>query len=236
MFWSGTKITAIMALISFGALITNSVNSEPINFVAQNSFRKTPKGRVPATPRNPDCPAIADGMPTLTAITPLDAAGITRSLSQNPTFRFYSPYVQGKYRFRLLKTPKSLFPLYTQNITGHDKVGIFAISLPMLTAIKPQEYYFWELEYFCSDKPDADNPIVFGRLYRDRLTDAQNLELSKLTTPSDRIAFYQKYGIWSELLDEIAKRLPASQTLWQQTLDAEGLQSVSKQSVISIQP
>jgi hypothetical protein len=76
---------------------------------------------------------------------------------------------------------------------------------------------------------------VFGRLYRDRLTTAQQLEFTEITTASDRIAFYQKYGIWSELLDEIAKRLPASQVLWQQTLDAEGLQSVSKQPFLFIQ-
>jgi hypothetical protein len=244
-FLGGAKITVIMTVASFSGLITSLANGEPMSLIAQSPPREQkppqktvnrPIGSVPSTPRNPDCPVIPGGMPTLTALTPLDDQGVTVSLSQNPAFRFYSPYINGKYRFRLLKSQKSQTALYTQNITGYDKVGIFTVSLPVLPALQPEEYYFWELEYLCSDKPNATNPTVFGRLYRDRLTVAQQLEFNQITNASDRIAFYQKYGIWSELLDEIAKLLPASQVLWQQTLDAEGLQSVSKQPFLFIQP
>jgi|JFJP01.1.fsa_nt_gi hypothetical protein len=191
------------------------------------------------TPRDPSCPVTNIQFPYIQSLTPKASKGeksVTVNLSQSPTFYFYSSHLKGKYRFRLLKSQKSRVPLYSQDIAGFDKVGIFAVSLPVLTAIKPQEYYFWELEYLCSDKPNVSNPMVFGRLYRDRLTTAQKLEFSKLETSSDRLAFYQKYGIWSERLDEIAKLLPTSQLLWQQTLDAEGLQAISKQSVLFSQP
>jgi len=191
------------------------------------------------TPRDPSCPVTNIPFPYIQSLTPKASKGeksVTVTLSQSPTFYFYSSHLKGKYRFRLLKSQKSRTPLYSQDIMGFDKVGIFAVSLPVLPAVKPQEYYFWELEYLCSDKPNVSTPMVFGRLYRDRLTTAQKLQFSKLETSSDRLAFYQKYGIWSELLDEIAKLLPTSQLFWQQTLDAEGLQSISKQSVLFIQP
>ena len=229
-----------MVLATFISFMDSSVNgktNKSANLIDQTppkpaATRRTPKGRTPATPRNPDCPLIPDGMPTLTALTPLDAQGVTVSLSQNPTFRFYSPYTKQKYRFRILKSPKSQVPLHTQIITAQNKAGVFAISLPVINAIKPQEYYFWELEYICPDKANADNPIVFGLLYRDRLTNAQKLEFDKIKNSSDRIAFYRKYDIWLELLDEIAKSLPQSQILWQQVLEAEGLQSVSKKTLL----
>lgn len=223
---------------------SQSVNSQqlsPIAFwLAQGSQSVDPQPRPTGSTADPssrgDCPALLSNAINLTALTPLDKDGVTRTLSQNPTFRFYSPYIEGKYRFRLLKSQKSRNALYTQNITGYDKAGIFAVSLPILPVIKPEEYYFWELEYLCSDKPNTTNPIVFGRLYRDRLTADQQLEFNQIANSDDRIAFYQKYGIWSELVDEIAKLLPVSQVLWQQTLDAEGLQSISKESVLFVQP
>lgn len=218
--------------------LTICLSSIPqISYAADPEDGNSAGGRS-TTPRDPSCPVTNIQFPYIQSLTPKAPKGeksVTVTLSQSPTFYFYSSHLKGKYRFRLLKSQKSRTPLYSRDITGYNQVGIFFVSLPVLTAIKPEEYYFWELEYLCSDQPNADNPIVFGRLYRDRLTAAQELEFSKITTTRDRITFYQKYGIWSELLDEIAKLLPASQVLWQQTLDAEGLQSVSKQPFLSIQ-
>lgn len=241
--WRGTQVAIMMVLATLISLMDSSVSgktNKPNNLIAQilpkpATSRRIPKGRTPSTPRDPDCPLTPDGMPTLTALTPFDDQGVTVSLSQNPTFRFYSPYTSQKYRFKILKSPKSKVPLHTQIVLARSETGVFAVSLPVITAIKPQEYYFWELEYICSNKANANNPIVFGWLYRDRLTNAQALEFHKIEKSDDRIAFYRKYGIWLELLDEIAKLLPTSQTLWQQTLDTEGLQSISKQPILSIQ-
>jgi len=187
-----------------------------------------------------DCPVLSGNAVNLTALTPHPqgkvTVTVTVTLSQNPTFRFYSPYIRGKYRFRILEERQSRDALYTQDITGYDKAGIFAVSLPVLSQIQPKEYYFWDLEYLCSNKPNATNPMVYGLLYRDRLTTAQQLEFNKIRTDQDRIIFYENHGIWSERLDEIVRLLPVSQLLWQKTLEAEGLQSVAKASVLFVQP
>ncbi len=178
-----------------------------------------------------DCPALAAGVTDLTALTP-DKNEDMVTLSQSPTFRFYSPYVRAKYRFRLFAANKRDV-LYRQDLKGSSKTGIFAVSLKNVTALKAKERYFWELEYFCSDEPDTSNPIVFGYLYRDELTAAQKQEFRRANTSAQRINFYRKNGIWIELLDEIAKSLPQSQIIWQQTLDAEGLQSISEKPLLS---
>jgi hypothetical protein len=177
-----------------------------------------------------DCPALSAGVPDLTALTP-DKNEDTVTLSQSPTFRFYSPYPNAKYRLRLFAMNKRDL-LYRQDLTGSNKIGIFAVSLKNVAALETKERYFWELEYFCSNKPQAANPIVSGYLYRDELTASQKQEFSSANTSAQRIDFYRRNGIWIELLDEIAKSLPQSQTVWQQTLDAEGLQSISKQPLL----
>ena len=177
-----------------------------------------------------DCPALSAGVSDLTALTP-DKNEDTVTLSQSPTFRFYSPYFSAKYRLRLF-TANKRDVLYRQDIKSSNKTGVFGVSLKNVTALKTKERYFWELEYFCSDKPNASNPIIFGWLYRDQLTISQQQELSRAKTSANRIDFYRKNGIWVELLDEIAKSLPQSQIIWQQTLDAEGLQSISRKPIL----
>ncbi len=199
----------------------------------QQSTTATPEtGRTIGLGSRGDCPALLAGVPDLTALTP-DKNEDTVTLSQSPTFRFYSPYPNAKYRFRLFTTNKRDV-LYRKDITGSDKIGIFAVSLKNVAALKTKERYFWELEYFCTNEPQASNPVVFGYLYRDQLTASQKQEFSKASTSTQRIDFYRKNGIWLELLDEIAKSLPQSQTVWQQTLDAEGLQSISKKDILPI--
>ena len=218
--------------ISIGAFLgvlewkLQSVNGQ------QSTTPTPPTGRTANLGSRGDCPALIAGVPDLTALTP-NKNEDTVTLSQSPTFRFYSPYLSAKYRLRLF-TANKRDVLYRQDIKGSNKTGIFAISLKKVTALKTKERYFWELEYFCSDKPNASNPIIFGWLYRDQLTISQQQELSRAKTSANRIDFYRKNGIWIELLDEIAKSLPQSRIIWQQTLDAEGLQSVSKKPLLPI--
>jgi hypothetical protein len=199
----------------------------------QQSTTPTPStGRTADLGSRGDCPTLLAGVTDLTALTP-DKNEDTVTLSQSPTFRFYSPYPNAKYRLRLFTANKKDV-LYRQDITGSGKIGIFAVSLKNVAALKTKERYFWELEYFCTNEPQASNPVVFGWLYRDKLTASQKQEFSKANTSIQRINFYRKNGIWLELLDEIAKSLPQSQTIWQQTLDAEGLQSISKKPLLPI--
>jgi hypothetical protein len=172
------------------------------------------------------------GVPQLTALTTKN--GQTATLSQSPTFRFYTPYAKGRYQFRLRDSRKSNTLIYRQDIVRTDKAGIFTVYLPVIGAMKPRTNYLWELEYFCSNKPNSDNQIVYDWVYQEQLTVTQTLELRNTKTTSDRIAFYRKYGIWLELLDEIAKSLPKSQELWQQVLTNEGLQSIVSQPVLNL--
>jgi hypothetical protein len=226
--------------IKFGCICTvaagtwlGALESKLPSANAQQS-KKPDTGRTIGLGSRGDCPAITALTPDLTALTP-DKNEDTVTLSQSPTFRFYSPYPNAKYRLRLFSANKKQM-LYRQDITSSNsnKLGIFAVTLKNVAALKPKQRYFWELEYFCSNKPQAANPIVFGWLYRDQLTDSQKQEFSKANTSTQRIDFYRKNGIWIELLDEIAKSLPKSQTIWQQTLDAEGLQSISKKPLLPI--
>ncbi|OIP73944.1 MAG: hypothetical protein AUK48_09735 [Oscillatoriales cyanobacterium CG2_30_44_21] len=226
-------LLAVSSIISWHYFTEIPFAKSESSLLAQ-SRRKLPTGRTrPIGADRDDCPRLPAGVPALTALT--DESGFTATLSQSPTFRFYTPYAKGKYQFRLRESRKSKKLLYSQDITRNDQAGIFTVSLPKINAIKPRINYFWELEYFCNNKPNPDSLIVFDWVYQDQLTASQMAELREAKDSSDRIAFYRKYGIWLELLDEIAKLLPASQTLWRQTLDTEGLQSVSKQPVLSIQ-
>jgi hypothetical protein len=221
------------------SLLTSSLMSipRPTNIDSATKISKKPRS-VPATNRDPSCPAIPVGMPDITslipAITPSDKSedSFIVTLSQSPTFRFYSPYRQGIYRFRLLPENKDVSKaLYRQDIPIAS-TGIFTVSLPVIKSLKTKENYFWELEYLCTKDPKATNPMVFGYLYRDQLTASQKQEFNRAKTSTQRIDFYRKNGIWVELLDEIVKSYPQSKTIWQQTLDAEELQSISKQPLL----
>lgn len=225
------------------SLLTSSLVSIPrsINIDSANSsikISKKPRGGVPATRRDPSCPAIPVGMPDITplipAIMPSDKSedSFIVTLSQSPTFRFYSPYQQGIYRFRLLPKNKDVSKALYQQDISIASTGIFTVSLPVIKSLKTKENYFWELEYLCTKDVKASNPIVFGYLYRDQLTASQQQEFSRAKTSAQRIDFYRKNGIWVELLDEIVKSLPQSQIIWQQTLDAEELQSISKKPLL----
>ncbi len=224
------------------SLLTSSLVSipRPTNSDSANSSVKISKKprSVPATGRDPSCPAIPVGTPDITslipAIMPSDKSedSFIVTLSQSPTFRFYSPYRQGIYRFRLLPENKDVSKAMYQKDIPVASTGIFTVSLPVIKALKTKENYFWELEYICTKDPKASNPIVFGYLYRDQLTTSQKQEFSRTKTSTQRIDFYRKNGIWVELLDEITKAYPQSKTIWQQTLDAEGLQSISKQPLL----
>lgn len=226
------------------SLLTSSLMSipRPTNIDSANSSvkisKRPTKGNVPATGRDPSCPAISVGMPDITpltpALTPSDKSedSVIVTLSQSPTFRFYSPYSKGIYRFRLLPENKDVSKtLYRQDIPIAS-TGIFTVSLPVIKSLKTEENYLWELEYLCTKDPKVSNPIVFGYLYRDQLTTSQKQEFSRANTSAQRIDFYRKNDLWVELLDEIAKSYPQSQTIWQQTLDAEELQSISKQPLL----
>ncbi|ELS34164.1 MULTISPECIES: DUF928 domain-containing protein [Pseudanabaena] len=220
--------------------VLESSNAQPISpsiIIAQQSTNSTTSttstGKTHPTGDRGDCPILVAGVPQLTALTAKN--GQTATLSQSPVFRFYTPYAKGNYQFRLSKSRKSNTLIYSQNIARTDQAGIFTVSLPVIDEIKPRVNYFWELEYFCSNKPNPDSRIVNGWVYQDRLTPEQMLELNNATTTSDRIIFYQKYGIWLELLDEIAKSLPQNQSLWQQVLTNEGLGSIINQPIFKPQ-
>lgn len=204
-----------------------------------NPQQKQPRGQRPWIDRDPECPKIPKNQPVLTALTPLldqydqDGIGDTLTLSQNPSFYFYSPYTTGKYRFRLLASAKAETAIHSQIINTSDRSGILTVALPTLP-IQQDQRYFWELEYVCSAKPNASRQTLYGYLYRLKLPPAQRLELSRAKTASDRLAFYQKYGIWSELLTEIAKAMPTSKSLWQKVLDSQGLEAISQQPLLPL--
>lgn len=218
---SGLVISELVGLFASKLQPVNSQQNIPSLPIGRSASGTTPRG---------DCPALVAGATDLTALTP-DKNEDTVTLSQSPTFRFYSPYPSAKYRLRLFAENKRDV-LYRQDIKSTDKIGVFTVSLKNITALKTNERYFWELEYFCSDEPNANNPMVFGYLYRDQLTASQKQEFSRAKTSTQRIDFYRKNGIWVELLDEIAKSYPQSKTIWQQTLDAEELQSISKKPLL----
>jgi Domain of Unknown Function (DUF928) len=235
----GISGVSVSLLTSSLVSIPRSTNIDSDNSSVKISKRPT-KGNVPATRRDPSCPAIPVGMPDITpltpALTPSDKSedSVIVTLSQSPTFRFYSPYSKGMYRFRLLPENKDVSKaLYRQDIPIAS-TGIFTVSLPVIKSLKAKENYFWELEYLCTKDPKATNPMVFGYLYRDQLTASQKQQFSRANTSAQRIDFYRKNDLWVELLDEIAKSYPQSKTIWQQTLDAEELQSISKEPLLLI--
>jgi hypothetical protein len=224
----------IVALTISSFLMPSAATGEALSPIlkktSQNSLR--PKNSFPPIGRDPSCVAIPLGSPDINALTPIDAQEVTTTISQNPTFYFYSPYSRGKYRFKLYTRDKKALLLHSQDITLQSSAGIFAVSLPTVNAIESQKYYRWELEYLCTKK--GSNPVVFGNLYRDKLTSSQRRDFIKAKTPIERILFYQENGIWLEMIDEIAKSLPTSKDIWQKTLNAEMLQSISNKPIISV--
>lgn len=214
----------------------NSQQSSSFLLAQQQTTQTEPIGRSASgtTPRG-DCPAMVADAPSLTVLTPLNKKSVTATLSQSPTFHFYSPYTKGTYHFKLVAV-ESENPdntdnvVYEQDIPASKSVGIFALHLPNLPKLQAKKYYRWKLAYPCSKTFDGSLPPIeiYGLLYRRELTALQKQEFARAKNSTQRIAFYRRYKIWLELLDELAQSLPQSHQLWQQTLDAEGLQSISK--------
>ena len=147
-----------------------------------------------------DCPTT--DIP-LTALIPENQ--VAQIVEANPTFWLFIPYKSNKI-------PKGEFVLQDEN---HNDVyrrdfpinkgeGIVGVSLASDTSLENNKTYQWYFKLYCEDSESTTPIYVRGWEQRVELQPQQKQQLSRFTSPSQRIAFYANNDIWYSAFTEIA--------------------------------
>lgn len=161
---------------------------------------------------------------TLTALTPLNAQGLTQS--EHPTLWFFIPYTSAEVRsgeFSLL-TQDETRVVYQAAFTLPQTPGLVSIRLPRSPAITLEagNYYHWYLNLYCasntSARPDLD---MDGWIQRVKATGQ-----------------YHQSTAWYDQVNDLAERLqtePQNPTLrkrWTELLESVDLAELAKEPII----
>ncbi|MDY6902015.1 MAG: DUF928 domain-containing protein [Cyanobacteriota bacterium] len=181
-----------------------------------------------------DCPAT--DIP-LTALIPENQVG--QVVEAKPTFWLFIPYKSSEI-------PKGEFVLQDEN---HNDVyrkdfpinkgeGIVGVSLASETSLETNKIYQWYFKLYCEDSESTIPIYVRGWVQRIALQPQQKKQLSRFTSPRQRVAFYVNNGIWYSAFTELAKTClpnPRNKNIekgWSQLLGNVGLQDLSNKPII----
>lgn len=181
-----------------------------------------------------DC--LATNVP-LTALIPENQVG--KVVEANPTFWLYIPYKSNKM-------PKGEFVLqdeadndvYRTDFHMNEGEGIVGINLASGQSLETNKIYQWYFKLYC-DQDKLTTPIyVRGWVQRVALQPNQQKQLSTVTSPRQRVAFYAQNDIWYSALTELAKLRranPQNKSFardWLQLLNDIGLQDLSNKPIV----
>ncbi|MGB6301332.1 MAG: DUF928 domain-containing protein [Rivularia sp. (in: cyanobacteria)] len=181
-----------------------------------------------------DCPATS--IP-LTALILENQVG--KVVEANPTFWLYIPYKSSEI-------PKGEFVLqdeahndvYRTDFPMDKGEGIVGVSLASETSLKTNKIYQWYFKLYCDDSKSSTPIYVRGWVQRVALQPNQQKQLSTVTSPHQRVAFYAQNGILYSALTELAKLRranPQNKSLardWLQLLNDIGLKDLSDKPIV----
>jgi hypothetical protein len=181
-----------------------------------------------------DCPATS--IP-LTALILENQVG--KVVEANPTFWLYIPYKSSEI-------PKGEFVLqdeahndvYRTDLPMDKGEGIVGVSLASETSLKTNKIYQWYFKLYCDDSKSSTPIYVRGWVKRVALQPNQQKQLSAVTSPRQRVAFYAQNGILYSALTELAKLRranPQNKSLardWLQLLNDIGLKDLSDKPIV----
>lgn len=116
-----------------------------------------------------------------------------------------------------------------------------ALEMP---ALQKDQWYGLGVGAYEQENPNIYNPCNFEQAWikRQVLTPEQQEELDRLTTPEERLNFYQHHEIWYDALatlDELRRENPHDETLkeqWRQALESIELSHFADQPPAEITP
>jgi|GEM_PF-3765866 len=210
---------------------TNDATSDLLTITAHPEEQPVDGQKNPPPPYG-DSACIASD-PPLTALIRDRDGQILRTLTtqQNPILWFYLPYESPlKAEFSVTRGNSQT----RRTITLPGQPGIIGIQLPpeaKLSAIG--EDYEWNLEIICHPNKPSQNPYVYGQIRR--------IELPPLNVQNsqEKIKFFAKKGIWSDVLTTILIDLYEQNTeqakqYLQQLLSGEGMQNLAQMERLKI--
>ena len=149
--------------------------------------------------------------------------------SDRPTFWVYLPYTQTEAPYGEFSLQNGDHEIYRTRFQLSAKPGIVGVSLPSTVApLAVGKQYRWYFDVNCSVSPSYDDfstpACLTGIVERVAFSADLARELKTASKPLNRIATYAKYGVWYDVVTELAQlRLeqPENSTLkqaWNQLL------------------
>ncbi|AFY81530.1 DUF928 domain-containing protein [Oscillatoria acuminata] len=245
--------------VTFGgsAGFTNPANSGSVSTaIAQNQLPtdwnvfETPEGapgrRIGGGTRG-TCPKSASGM---IALVPENNLGLT--LSNNPTFLFYVPKIDGvnpgqiEMEFLLVdeSDPENVQEIYQQSVPLPTVGGTVALTLPPdenLPPLQVNQFYSWYFSLICN--PKASDPSILslgGWIERVEPSPTLTQELEQLTS-RDRIAIYERELLWFDAMGTLAQLLqdnpsdPFLRQKWNALLESVNLSEIAQAPLVNLE-
>lgn len=150
------------------------------------------------------CPEVQKNM---TAMLPVKYFGYT--LKARPSLLVYIPYQsieKNKLEIELRLSENEIKKIV---IEAPKKAGVVYIPFPSeLPSLAENEPYRWILTYICKTPEGSETVSVSGGI--ERIPTSQGNKISqtiKSANFEDKIRIYGEYGIWYDLIDEIAQKI-----------------------------
>lgn len=181
-----------------------------------------------------DCP-VTD-IP-LTALIPENQVG--KVVEANPTFWLFIPYKSSKIpKGEFVLQDENHNDIYRKDFPINKGKGIVGVSLASDTSLETNKTYQWYFKLYCEDSESTTPIYVRGWVQRIALQPQQQKQLSRFTSPRQRVAFYANNGIWYSAFTELAEIClsnPRNKNLgkdWSQLLSKIELLDLSNKPII----
>jgi hypothetical protein len=167
----------------------------------------------------------------------IPASGIGETVAEYPTVFWYMPKTSAsKVEFVLRdannkEVYKTTYPLAKSADGVVGAPGVMGLTIPAFANLSPLEIgqqYHWELTLICNSSYRNSDIMVEGKIKRVAL-DPILARRVQLATPQQRVALYEKAGLWHEALStivELQRDRPNDANLaatWDNLLESEGM-------------
>lgn len=181
-----------------------------------------------------DCP-VTD-IP-LTALIPENQVG--KVVEANPTFWLFIPYKSSKIpKGEFVLQDENHNDIYRKDFPINKGKGIVGVSLASDTSLETNKTYQWYFKLYCEDSESTTPIYVRGWVQRIALQPQQQKQLSRFTSPRQRVAFYANNGLLYSAFTELAEIClsnPRNKSIpkdWSKLLSNIGLQDLSNKPII----
>lgn len=194
---------------------------EPLNFAEPKNTIGSPHSRTGGETRDASCPNDTK-KPPLTFLNPQSNIGLT--VSDRPTFWFYSPYAansQTPVVFKVLNSKEE--EIFKQELEVANTPGIIGVKLPQnAPALENNQSYDVTLSINCPSRID----VVRGRIKRVQ-PNAEVMKQLQVNKGRDRLIVFAENGYWFDTLSgliELRRQNPQDEDLkvdWEELLKSD---------------